>query len=685
MSEPNEDTHLKLLEENRELRRRLEEFEATSRPKGELERQQAEEELRASQLILEHSRDSVLLIRGEDGRILKANSAAVLAYGYTKEELLSLTIRDLRAPETVEPNAEQMAKADDEGMLFETIHRRKDGSTFPVEVSSRGVMAGGTRTLISMVRDISVRKQAEDELRKLAAVVQHSKELINLATLDGQMVFLNEAGREMLGIDPQDVAKANILEVIPENQMKLVKEKLLPALLKGGEWKGELQYRNLKTGQLTDVHAVTFPIQDLESGNVSYFANTSTDITERKRAEEERLRLERQILHAQKLESLGVLAGGIAHDFNNLLMGVLGHADLALLELSEDSPLREHLTHVKTTAVRLSEIAKQMLAYSGKGRFVVEPLNLSSLVSEITELLQVSLPKKVALRLDLVPDLPALQADASQIRQVVMNLITNAADAIGEEGGLVTLRTGVVSADRVYLTQLQWSQDLPEGEYAYLEISDTGCGMTKEVQEKIFDPFFTTKSTGRGLGLAVVQGIVNGHNGAIKVYSEPEKGTTFKILLPCASGEEQITGQKPSPAPQGRWGAGETVLVVDDEETVRTVAGLMLKKAGYSVFAATSGEEALAMLREHAQDVHVVLLDLSMPKMNGMEAFVEIRRIAPALPVILCSGYNEQDATRQFTGQGLADFVQKPYDFQTLTKKVGEVIARESGSTGGKT
>ncbi len=412
-----------------------------------------------------------------------------------------------------------------------------------------------------------------------------------------------------------------------------------------------------------------------------------SDLTAQKRAEEERIEMDRHMraLHSQRLESLGVLAGGIAHDFNNLLMGVLGHADLALLDLPATSPLREHLSHIKTTAVRLGEIAKQMLAYSGKGRFIIEPLSLCALVGDMTDLLRVSLPKKVILKLDLSPDLAAIEADCSQIRQVVMNLITNAAEAIGEGGGLVTVRTGVVAADGGYFARFQCGQELPAGDYAYLEVSDTGCGMTREVQEKMFDPFFTMKGTGRGLGLAAAQGIVTGHKGAIQVHSEPGKGTTFKILLPCSKPSD-VAGVRYNPAPEPGpvQGAGELLLVIDDEETVRTMARLMLERAGYAVLAADGGEEALALLREHAKKIRGVLLDLSMPKIDGLETFTEIHRLAPDLPVILCSGYDEQDATSHFIGQGLADFVQKPYDFQTLTSKVSAVMARTLAAAGGR-
>jgi C4-dicarboxylate-specific signal transduction histidine kinase len=257
------------------------------------------------------------------------------------------------------------------------------------------------------------------------------------------------------------------------------------------------------------------------------------EIAERKREEEERRLLERQIQHAQKLESLGVLAGGIAHDFNNLLVGILGNAGLALMRLAPDDPTRPTVEAIHASAMRAAELTKQMLAYSGRGKFVVQPVSLTDVVAEMSELLGASITKKAAVEFDFAPDLPPIEADATQIRQVVMNLITNASEAIGEGSGRITLRTGVVRADRALFASTHLDDDLPEGDYAFMEVADTGCGMDEETRAKIFDPFFTTKFMGRGLGLAAVLGIVRGHRGTIRVTSAPGEGTTVSVYLPA--------------------------------------------------------------------------------------------------------------------------------------------------------
>ena len=258
------------------------------------------------------------------------------------------------------------------------------------------------------------------------------------------------------------------------------------------------------------------------------------DISTAKRAVKERERLHAQLQHAQKLESLGVLAGGIAHDFNNLLMSVLGNAEMALWDLAPESPARADLQAISAAAKRAADLAKQMLAYSGKGKFVIEPLNLSKLVADMAHLLEVSISKKVTLKYNFPESLPLVDGDATQIRQIVMNLIINASEAVGEKSGVINVTTGVMEADHAYLSETYLDEGLEEGYYIYLEVADTGHGMDRETVEKIFDPFFTTKFTGRGLGLAAVLGIVRGHRGALKVYSQPKHGTTFKVLFPCS-------------------------------------------------------------------------------------------------------------------------------------------------------
>jgi signal transduction histidine kinase len=396
------------------------------------------------------------------------------------------------------------------------------------------------------------------------------------------------------------------------------------------------------------------------------------DITERRRAEEVRGKLEAQVLYAQKLESLGVLAGGIAHDFNNLLTGVLGNADLALTELSPLAPARANIQQIEVAARRAADLTRQMLAYSGRGKFVIQSIRLSEIVEEMTHLLEVSISKKCVLRYGFAEDLPAIDGDATQLRQVVMNLIINASESIGERSGVIAVRTGAMECDLAYLAESYLDEKLPEGVYVYLEVADTGCGMTEEVRAKLFDPFFTTKFTGRGLGLAAVLGIVRSHRGAIKVHSELGVGTTFRVLFPiseriCAS-DLSVTQDAPT------WLGSGTILIVDDDETVRALAKKMMERYGFTVMTATDGREGLELFRAHHTTLRAVLLDMTMPHMDGEEAFREMRRITGNVPVVLTSGYSEQDATNRFAGKGLAGFVQKPFRTDDLMAAIRKAL-----------
>jgi len=397
------------------------------------------------------------------------------------------------------------------------------------------------------------------------------------------------------------------------------------------------------------------------------------DSSERRRAEDDRLKFLSQIQQTQKLESLGVLAGGIAHDFNNLLMAVLGHADLALDALPGTSEARDDLAEIRAAAQRATELCKQMLAYSGKGRFVIQAVELQKVVEEMLHMLRVSISKNSILKLNFSPNLPSVDADASQLRQVVMNLVVNASEAISERSGVITLSTGVMDCDRTYLSEAWLDEQLPEGMYVFIEVADTGCGMDAETRARIFDPFFSTKFTGRGLGLAAVLGIVRGHRGAIKVYSELGRGSTLKVLFPVSHRAEV---RERGSLVRGIYEGKGTVLLVDDDESVRAVGRKMLERIGFAVVTASDGAEAIARFRERADDITCAIVDLTMPHVDGAETFRELRRMRPGVRVILSSGYNEQDVTQRFVGKGLAGFIQKPYQLSTLVSVLKEVLEK---------
>ena len=517
------------------------------------------------------------------------------------------------------------------------------------------------------------RKRAEEEQQKLVALIENTSVFVGIASLHEKVLYLNPEGRNLVGLKSSaEMENTTIADYLPEAAYVEFRDAILPSVLKAGRWEGELQLRHFKTGDPIDVEARIFTVKSPGDGGVLCLGTVLRDITERKQAEERQKNLEAKLQQAQKLESLGVLAGGIAHDFNNLLMGVLGNADIALLELPPESPARGELQNITTAALRAAELTKQMLAYSGKGKFVVEALNLSKLVEEMAHLLEVSISKNVVLKYNFPDDLPAIEADAGQIRQVVMNLILNASEAIGEKSGVVAVSTGVIEADRSYLSETYLDENPPEGDYVSLEVADTGCGMDEQTRKKIFDPFFTTKFTGRGLGLAAVLGIVRGHGGALKIYSEPQRGTTFKVLFPASQkpAEESVA----TSATEQQWRGSGVILVVDDEEAVRIATKRMLEKLGFTVLTAEDGRAALEVFRGRADEIVAVLLDLTMPHLDGEETFRELRRIRPDVRVILSSGYNEQETTDRFAGKGLAGFLQKPYRVRQLGRKIRQVL-----------
>lgn len=399
------------------------------------------------------------------------------------------------------------------------------------------------------------------------------------------------------------------------------------------------------------------------------------DVTERIRAEEEQRKLEAQILHAQKLESLGVLAGGIAHDFNNLLAAALGYADMASNLLTPDSPVRPMLREIELAAQRAAELAQQMLAYSGRGKFVIQQLQLNVLVEEMASLLKTVISRNATLGLQLQP--APVEGDATQIRQVIMNLITNASDALEGSSGTIRLSTGVRFVDRNSGHNPYLPEEWTPGTYAFVEVRDTGCGMTQDTLARIFDPFFSTKFTGRGLGLAAVLGIVRGHRGSITVESSPGQGTSFEVLLPACPAAVGVS----LPAAPVQPATGGLILVIEDELTIRTLVRHILQKEGYRVLLASNGAEGLELFRKCQQEVAAILLDLTMPTMDGGEVLRKLRLIRPEACVLVMSGYSETECLARLGDLEAKGFIQKPFHAQDLVTRLNTLIAAAGSGT----
>jgi signal transduction histidine kinase/ActR/RegA family two-component response regulator len=401
-------------------------------------------------------------------------------------------------------------------------------------------------------------------------------------------------------------------------------------------------------------------------GKPARLRGTIQNVTERRNAEE-------AFRQAQKLESLGVLAGGIAHDFNNLLSAIGGNLELAQMNLEPEPPAAPFLIRIEKILRRASELTQQMLAYSGKGRLVVRRFNINQIAEEMPHLLEVSISKRVQLIYELEPNLPLLEADGAQIQQVIMNLVTNASESIGDRDGTIRLITGMeyLHAPEQRVESHGWT--LAPGLYVTLEVTDTGCGMTAETRKKLFDPFFTTKFSGRGLGLSAMLGILKGHNAGIRIHSRVGEGSSFKLFFPaCATVElsEHPATELPAPAvPAG------SILLVDDEPDILEATAELIAAMGFQVISARDGLEGLEQVKAQPEAIALVLMDLTMPRMDGREAFQAMRALRPGLKIVLCSGFNEADVAKDFPQASLAGFLQKPYTFQMVKDVIQQALA----------
>jgi CheY-like chemotaxis protein len=353
-------------------------------------------------------------------------------------------------------------------------------------------------------------------------------------------------------------------------------------------------------------------------------------------------------------------------------MTILGNVDLALLHLAPSSAVRENLTEAAKASHRAAELCKQMLAYSGRGQFKNESINVNDIIQDMGHMLGVSVSKKSLLRYHLASEIPLITADATQIRQVIVNLAINASEAIADRSGVISVSTGVMWCDRDDFTETWINEDLPDGKYVYIEVADSGCGVDYTDLPKIFDPFFTTKFTGRGLGLAAVLGIIRGHRGAIKVDSTKGKGTTIRVFFPAV--DQSAAMAVSTTEAQTQWKGQGTVLLVDDEESIRTLGKKMLEHLGFTVLTADNGLSAVEIFKHNALDVRCVLMDLTMPEMDGEEALIELRKIRSDVPVIVSSGYDEQNVSERLLGKGLSGFIQKPYRLASITAQLQKLL-----------
>ena len=631
-----------------------------------------EEEYRESErrlrVIFETSQAGIVML-DQQGVITFANRSMAEMFGCDVHELIGSSYTDRLNPVDKDSAMTHLrnwlnGQPDRESTEWPYLRGNDDNFWGHLSLKSLKNVDGSLQSLVGIITDISDRKLAEDARNRALFFVETllAQSPMGIRIFDGETgdcILANRAAVEIAAGNEPSLLKQNFRRLASWRQAGITAQ--AEAVLKDGQTRRIATELRTTFGQ----HKwVEYLLSCFTAEDKPHLMVIGLDITEEKRLEDENRHIEAQMQHMQKLESLGVLAGGIAHDFNNILTTILGNADLALMQLSPTAPVRSNVLRIEQAASRAAELARQMLAYSGKGHFVIEQLDLNVLIRDMIQMLDVSITKKATLSFECADNLPAIDGDASQLSQVIMNLVINASEAIGDQPGVITITTGSVNCDREYLTEIWVNEQLPEGRYVFLEIRDNGCGMSPETAAKIFEPFYTTKFTGRGLGMAVTLGIVRGHRGAITVSSQVGKGATFRILLPCSDQAAPQAAAEPEAVEQ--WYGTGTVLLVDDEETIRNLGGEMLMLLGFKALTAVDGIDALQVYQEKRENIDCVMLDLTMPRMDGEQAFRKLREISPELPVIMCSGYSEQDMAERFHRQGVNGFLQKPYKLSDL-------------------
>jgi len=543
------------------------------------------------------------------------------------------------------------------------------------------VLGGGMLwAVMHLKRNTRIQQTARDNdllQDRLHNILQYSRELLFRFDLSSKKFdYLSPSCLSLTGYTAEEIKEMQPQEMLrhlhPEDQEKV---RLLAAKLAKKtderEWLGPVDYRFCHLdGQYRSFSDHLHVLYD-KSGQPVSISGSIRDVTQITRLEESMRMLEKKFQDSQKMAGLGLLASGIAHDFNNLMTVVLGNAELALMECggSDGGVLDE----VKKTALRAAELANQMLVYTGKSTLVRGSLNMGAVVKEMTSLLDVSISKKVSIEYCLADNIPLIRGDISQIRQVAMNLITNASEAIGDRPGVIAISIRGVDLESGEIEQTIPPGGLPAGRYVLLEVSDTGAGMTEETRQRIFDPLFTTKITGRGLGLASLLNVVMRHNGAVAVDSNVGMGTVFHIYFP-AEVEPVTPASEEVRVENGEWRGYGTVLVADDESAIRDVAKALLERFGFRVITASDGLEAVNIYTENAGDITLLLMDLNMPRLNGIEAILRIRHINPKVPVLFMSGYPREQAMSQFGHHPHTNFVRKPFQSGEMLSGIRSVM-----------
>ncbi len=652
-------------------------------------RQQAEEQLARSEAryrsLTENLSDVIIQVSPE-GIVEYCSPAATRVGGFDPADVVGSSI-DRYIPErdhgrVGEAILRALQSKEPESLEFTLIHA--SGQEFPVEVTAFPIVEQDqVATLQCVIRDITERKQTEEELRRSEASLAQAQRIAHLGNWDwdiqkNELLWSDEVYR-IFGLEPQEFGASYdaFLTSVHSEDREFVRESVDRAL--SGEESYSIDHHVvLPDGSERIVHGQAEVSYD-QTGQPSRMVGTVQDITQWKRAEEERELLEQQLFQAQKLEALGTLAGGVAHDFNNLLTAIIGMTELALRHVDPDSKAHAYLARIPEQGQSAAQLISSLMAFSRRTQSERRPLPLLPLVKEIGKVLKRLLPANIDVVVKWPQQVPVVRADPTQMQQVIMNLATNAQDAM-PDGGKLTIEVANVALNDEYCRQ---HADATPGDYVCLTVCDSGIGMIPEVQQRIFEPFFTTKGTGdgTGLGLAMVYGIVKNHSGFVHFYSEVGTGTEFRIYLPVA--EEQTCADEEDVAEDTPCGE-ETLLLVEDDPAVLTVGKAMLESLGYSVMTATNGQEGLEVYRAHQDEIALVVTDLTMPKMSGMALYKAIAALNPAIKVLLISGYRSPQELSELSSLGLQGFVPKPFNLEGLGKAVRQALDNDNSLSGGE-